>query len=267
MKLIPPDEIPKQGIRRIYRNYSWLGLLGVTAIMGAITAYVAIPKGTPTNPVLIVLPGLATLLFLVLTLLKLRVALRSSNWLLCEAEQGLYVNLRSYMNYHLPPEDKTVLFIPKEAVAAIGKTEEVRRSQDRFPHIDIYLQDAPPPEVREALYTERRREGATGFLGRGKHHDYPVRVIDPPAIRLVWDWIRPKEQRALDLLGETYPIAPDRTTQQPDWNTMNDEQKEAAIAELWETGHVDDAVRLYRQMHSMSERNARKQLRERFGGG
>ncbi len=211
------------------------------------------------------LPGALALLFLALGLVRWHACRRPGNWLLRAGEKGLHINLRSYRNASLPDDAPTVLFIPREEVAAVCRTHEVRSilrrrgyAEEFVIYIDFYLQEGARLEpVREALRAERRRMPARGR----KHHDYPVRVIDPPGIRLVWEHVRPGENQALQLLAAHYPLAPDQKRRTPRWDKLDDAGKEAHIAELWENGHVDQAVRLVRVHRKCSLRDAETYLR------
>lgn len=50
-------------------------------------------------------------LFLLLACRFITARFRSSNWLVRIKDAGVFVQLRSYLNYHLPPEDLTVVFL------------------------------------------------------------------------------------------------------------------------------------------------------------
>jgi hypothetical protein len=50
-------------------------------------------------------------LFLLLTRRYITARFRTSNWLVRIKDEGVFVQFRSYLNYHLPPEDLTVVFL------------------------------------------------------------------------------------------------------------------------------------------------------------
>jgi len=273
VKLYRHSDIEEWPKGRVYRDMSWWGLAGVMAIMVAMAVIVAIPRTDSGAPLLIIVPGALALLFGTLLLLKLRVYLRKSSWLLREVEKGLWINLRSPYNAHLPEDHETVLFIPADEIAAICKTKEVRDIpsyrggyRDVYSYIDIYLTHENTDAVAEVLHQERRVAPARGKRGGKKHHDYRVRVIDPPGIRLVWEWIKPGEEQALAALGERYAIAPNRNTKNTPWENLNEAEKEALIAELWEFGHIQQAIGLVRHHLQCSARRAQAYLHEKMGG-
>lgn len=243
-----------------------------TTVMVAIAAYVSIPKSGPTEPALIGVTSLVAVLFVVLLILRWRLCRRPQNWLLRTTDHGAYINLRTFMNHHLDPETHQVLYIPTEEIAALCKTEEKRhipdhhgRSKDQFSYLDFYfVENVDLEPVRRALREERRREAKAGIFRRPKHHDYPVRVLDPPGIRLVWEWIKPDENCAINMLSDLYPVAPNQTSTFHNWDKLNETEKDMFLAELWETGHVEDVIRLVRMRRGISERAAREYLRDQY---
>jgi len=276
MTILPIDQAPEQGVTHAFRNRSWLPFLMVTLVMAGITAYVAIPKGDAGQAVYIAVPGFTTCVLAGMLAARLRRTLGPRNWFLHVTDQGLYVNLRSCLNGHLPKESHRVLFIPAEEVGAVCKTLEQRHvpyrrtradgvasSRDRYACIDLYLTHGDTDPLRQALRDERRAEVPPGFFRRRKHHDYPVRVIDPPGVRLTWEWIRPGEDTALRVLSERYETAPDQDVKHPRWESLDAPGKDAFILDLWEQGHETDALRLLKIHHQLRDRAARAWLQER----
>ncbi len=263
MKFYRYDEVPAATIRKSYRNASWRALAGATLFMAAMTAYIALPKSGDTNPVFIAVPGLLTLFLAVLMLLRVREGAHKHNWLLHESDAGLYVNLRPAHNFHRKDELPCVLFIPKEEIGAIGHTVETWKLPDRngtsiyhWSYVDLYLAHEDTRALRERLRAERRLDT------RNRPANYPVRVTDPPAVRLMWDWIRPAEDAALRALGASYAVAPDRKIEHPPWDQMDEAKRETVIAELWEHGHLVEAHRITRIHYQLSARAAWERLEE-----
>lgn len=264
MRIVSIHDVPQQNILHTCKNQSWLSLLAVVLVMAGITLIVALPKEEPTNPVLVAIPALVALFFAGMMLLRWRECRRAENWLLKLTEDGLYINLRSYRNYHLPTEKHQALFLPKDAVTGIGLTREVRyipdrhrETKDQFSYIDILLDPATDlAPVESILYEERRLQPEPGWFKRKKYHDYPVRVLEPAGIRLVWDWMRPAENQALDILGAHYPITEDRFVRHPRWRDMDAEAQHAWLRQLWEEGHVEDVVWLVRMDQKVGKHRA-----------
>jgi hypothetical protein len=119
----------------------------------------------------------------------------------------------------------------------------------RTAFIDVYLTHERLDALRAALHAERR-------LLPGRHAvEVPVRVVDPPGLRIAWDWIRPPERSALRLLQAQYPAAP---TQQVsvDWEDLDERGRAAFIHGLWEAGHVEEAHNLTRLGLRLDSRSA-----------
>ena len=68
---------------------------------------------------------------------------RPTNWLVVMDDHGLFVNIRSYLNYHLSPDDRTVVFVP------YGEIRSARAVRERT--------EIPDPESRAGATMERRR--------------------------------------------------------------------------------------------------------------
>ena len=271
MTLCHPSQIPEASVETTFRNGSWTGLLFAGLIMGALALFVALVNPGSGDALLALVPGGAAALLLGLALMGFRLCRKPTNWLLKVTAKGLYVNLRSYRNHHLPPDSALALHIPAEEVAAICRTGERRhyprrrRAQHDYLYLDIFLCETDLSELRQALRKERRIESPPGLKRRPKHLDFPVRVLEPLGVRLVWEWIRPGENQAMDLLRPHFPVAPDRKERYPDWEELDEEAKEAMIADLWETGYVAMAVELAARQRGIDRREARRMLDARFG--
>src|ERR1041385_3171704 len=70
--------------------------------------------------------GSFLLLFVLLTLRMVTARFHPSNWLVRMNETGIYVQYRSYLNYELPPDDPSVLFL------SLGEIASARRIKERL---------------------------------------------------------------------------------------------------------------------------------------
>jgi hypothetical protein len=238
---------------RLFCSYSWIALATVAAVMFGIAIVAALMQGG--NPVVFLLPALVGCFFVALALLRWRACARPSNWLIRQSSEGIYLNLRSFLNYHLPAEDETILFIPAAEIAAVGKVYQKlvcpARHGSTIHHssfIVIYLTHEETGELRTRLRQERRR--IPGRALRKKTLHYPVRIAAPGELRLLWEWVRPSEDRALNLLSAQYPLAPDRKVASADFDTRSEEEQAAFIDTLWEEGYVDEAKALYKRHYN-----------------
>lgn len=269
MRLYRSSEISEWPEAKEFRDQSWWGLAAVIGLLALMCVYLAAPNSGPTAPALVIIPGSLGLVLGAILIFRLRNYLQKGNWLLRSTQEGLWINLRSGFNKHLPEEHETVLFIPKDEVAAICRTKEVRELpsfrggyKDVYSYIDVYLSHEDTEAVVDCLRRERRMEGASSWGSSTKHHDYRVRVINPPGIRLVWEWIKPGEEQTLNELGKDYPITKTRNLRRPDWDDLSEAEKEAFIAELWEIGHLQQAIGLVRHHRQCSARRAKIYLEE-----
>ena len=260
MRLCSPDDVVQGDIEHTFRNRSWGGLLGAAGVMGFLTLIVAI--GMESWLAALTPPGLLAAFCLLLGLMRLHACMRPENWVLQAGRAGLYINLRPFQK---PGAEPSVLFIPADEIAAVCKTHEVRvlpplngPRELHDAHIDVFVHEEDLSWLREALRPYRRQPGPT------PHTRCPVRVIDPPGVRIVWDWLHPGENEAVGLLGALYPSAPAREVRVV-WKKLTEEEKEALVEEMWFAGEAKDAERLVRYHRQISKRAARAYLRERFG--
>ncbi len=272
MRILPAARLPEVDARYTYKNGSWRATAGAFGVMAGATIIVTLavlfmPQEEEPNPAVISLPGVVALFFGVLAVRSAWPAFKPSNWLAMQTDHGVYINLRSYLNAHLPDDTHQVAFIPAEEIAAVSKVYEKRLVPTRrgdhphhYAHIDLILQHQDTAALESALRAERREPALRGR----KHHEYPVRVPVPGVVRLTWDWIAPNEDRALNQWAEQYPLAPERSEAGVSWGDMNDEQRRAFMDIMWEQGYVEDAHRMYRMMHRAGERQARDYFRERL---
>ncbi len=272
MQFIDYDDIASSQITQTFKNASWRSLLWVVLITGVITAYTAIPKGSPTNPVLIAVPGLVTLFFFGLFLWHLRLGRNPRNWLVKASEQGLYINLQA--NVSVPPtkDAPSVVFLPKECITSIHRTQELRtlparhgRYKNTFTYFDLCLRDTLPEELLVALAQIRRNPAIRGAIGLRKDLQIAVRVEGPHTLRLVWDWMTPRELAAEEWFKTHYTVGEKKKFSGPGWDTIKADAKDAYIDTLWEWGDVQDAILQKSLKDTISERQAARELVDRLG--
>lgn len=272
MQFIYDETIPAQQVTQTFKNASWRSLLWVVVIMAVITGYTAIPKGEPTNPILIAVPAFATLFFGGLFVWHLWRGANPRNWLLKATEDGLYINLQS--NVGVPPtrDVPVAVFVPRDAIAGVTRVQEFRTLPARsghykntFAYFDFTLSEPLPEELLVALARIRRNPAIRGDTGIRRDIQGAVRVENRDTIRLVWDWMSPRELAAEAWLAKHYVVnKPDRFSA-PGWETMDSERQDAYIDTLWEWGDVQDAVHLKSIKDAISERNAARILVDRLG--
>ncbi len=262
MKLLTASEAAGQPVLRTFRSGDWMGPMLVALTMLGIATYTAVPKGDPTPLPVIAVPtlvGLGMFLFASFQLVRAR---RPDNWRLKLAEGGMLINLFPHSAPMRDPKHTSVVWLDTHEVAAVCHTLVTQhfpvrtRTTYRRPFIDIYLTHEDTAAVRELLHAARRRVPLRKAL------EVPVRVLDPPGLRLSWEWIRPPEKHSIKILGQRFPIGPQQTPSL-DWDDLNDKAKEAFVRQLWEYGQVDEAFGALRQYKRLDSRSAWNWIDER----
>src|SRR6185369_2733955 len=149
-------------------------------------------------------------LFLLLTRRYITARFRTSNWLVRIKDEGVFVQFRSYLNYHLPPEDLTVVFLSFGEIRSARVVHERTkayspqggRSTQTFRYVELELAGDIVPlakaletEAAEKAPTEKRWYGSTSTL----YEDHPVCMKSAPFLRIRWQAV-PSAQNFLDLL-------------------------------------------------------------------
>jgi hypothetical protein len=144
---------------------------------------------------------------------------RPSNWLVRMNEAGLFIQFRSYLNYRLPAEDMTVLFVAypeirsarlvKERTQVPSPGSQSATSTQTLWYAELELAGDIAP-LERALRTERREQApnekhwyvTTSTL----YQDYSARMPSPPFLQIRWQAV-PSVHKFLDTLGPYTTIA------------------------------------------------------------
>jgi len=266
------NDLPPGKPRAVYSNQSWRGFFVVTAIMVGIAGYSAIPKGSGNSGIEAGLAGAIAIFFAILTVQRWRDCRHPANWLVRDTEEGLYFNLRPAVNRHLPEEYPTVLHLPAARIAGVGKVMERRV----FPHgdgeekinvcyLEVLVSGGDLSAAADVLRMERRALPDHGGLLPHRAAEYAVQVVDGPALRIAWHRMEPAESKALKHLADHYPKLPLRKIDYPRFAAADAAGKDAIIADLWETGHLETAERLIRLEKGVSAKDAKRMLLEMGG--
>jgi len=272
VQLLNYPEVHQAEIRQTFKNVSWRSLALVVIVMAAITGYTTIPKGEPTSPILIAIPGLLTVLFSVLLLLRFLQCRSHRNWLVKLSDAGAYVNLQSEITTPAAAGVAEVLFIPREMVESITRVRELRilpyrggQHRAHYAYFDIAVTEPLPEALLLALARIRRNPKLKGGTGIRRDFHSPVRIENGQTLRLVWDWMTPREEDAAKIFAAEYVLSPARKVNAPKWSALSLEEKDRYIDTLWEWGHVEDAVHLSAMIRNTSARTAARYLADRLG--
>ncbi len=179
-----------------------------------------------------------------------------TNWLARVGPSGVYLQYRSYLNHRLPPQDRTVVFLPFAEIRAARRVSETRRTPDsdggtvtrRLTWAELRLQ-GDLTALREALAEEHRRRPARGGLWL----DYPLRITAEAALQVRWD-VTPGVERFLQALGSHAIVEPSRVTNTDfDWiDSLSAQDQRLRLIDLVQAGDSLTAIRLARKIHGFS---------------
>ncbi len=237
MQLLDPSPRRPPGIQRTFGASSaailvWL-LVGLASAAGfgfvvRIAAHTF--HGTTwilAGPILLAC-GAALLLVLLVGVGAFRASLRESNWILGVARDGLFLNLRSYLNAAPDAPERTVAFIGFSEIASARKTVERwdvdlggESTTQLHAFLELSLTGVDTAPLAEIVRLEAARvPPQRSFLGvrvRTKVHDRPVFVEEPGIVRVRW------KRGMLPALEGRVRIEPRRTVRrEPDATSLLD---------------------------------------------
>lgn len=201
------------------------------------------------------------LLFLLLMGRFITARFRSSNWLVRMNDLGIYIQFRSYLNYHLPAEDITVVFIAYQEIRSarlIHEWVQVPDSQGRtstqfrrYVELELggnldALSQALDAELSERAPNEKRWYGTSSTL----YQDHPARMESRPFLRLRWQ-VMPGTGTFLDGL-RAYTTIADPVSIKSDYahlTGLSREEQQKRLRDLDQRGETVAAIYLARQLY------------------
>ena len=182
---------------RVYSHSRLLALIPVFVVVG-LAAWLTFHAFTVGRK-----PGyyIAAAILLLFNLLRgyITARFRPSNWLVRANDQGMFIQFRSYLNYHLPADDLTVVFISYQEIRSARLVREKVTVPDpennatttqylRYVELELAGDLAP---LASALEAEDVEKAPTVKRWYGKsstiYQDYPVRMTSAPFLRIRWD--------------------------------------------------------------------------------
>lgn len=264
MRLLRQSDVEIGANDRVFR-YSRIHAVAVALIVLSIAGWAAFHAYTAAWK-----PGyyIAAVIVLFLEIMRRFVTarFRPSNWLVRINDLGVYVQFRSYLNYHLPAEDLTVVFIPfgeirsarliKERVTVPDPQGHNRSETQYLRHIELELAGdvtqlarALDAERTEQAPQEKRWYGTSSTL----YNDYPVRMESLPLLRIHWQVV-PGTHKFLDALrpyttiAETVSLAQDFSHLQ----SLSREDQQKQLRELAARGQTVSAIYTARKLYGCS---------------
>jgi hypothetical protein len=211
--------------------------------------------------------GSFLVIFLLATLRMVTARFHPSNWLVRMNETGIYVQFRSYLNYELPAEDASVIFVSLGEIASARQVKERVETSDfakpgatqtqylRYVELELSGNSALLTEALQAELGERAPLKKRWYGGSSStlYRDYPVTTSAPGIFRIHWDVV-PGTQKFLDALRPYTVIAdPVSLTQEfTHLKSLSREEQQRQLRELVVRGQTITAVYAARTLYACS---------------
>jgi hypothetical protein len=271
MRLLRLSDVEIRPTDLVYRYSRWHAVLIAIVVLGVSgwAAFHAYTAGWKPGYYIAV----AVLLFLELMRRFVTARFRSSNWLARMNDEGVFIQFRSYLNYHLPADDLTVVFISygeirsarliKERVTVPDPQERGTETQFlRYIELELAgdvaaLTEALEAEATESAPKEKRWYGSSSTL----YQDHPMHMESAPFFRVRWQ-ATPGAHNFLEALRPYTTIAdPVFITQDfAHLQGLSREEQQAGLRELARRGETISAIYLARQLHGGSLADAKQMV-------
>lgn len=227
--------------------------------------------------------GSLLLLFLLMAVRMVTARFHPSNWLVRMNETGIYVQYRSYLNYALPPDDPSVVFLDFGEIASARLIKERVETPDParngatqvqyLRHIELEL-SGNTASLAEALQNERAEAAPMkkrwyGGSSSTLYRDYPATMTGPTSVRIHWNVV-PRTRKFLDLL-RPYTVIADPVSLKQDFThlkSLNREEQQKQLGELAACGQQINAVYAAQKLYGGSLADATRMVdslqRERY---
>jgi len=258
MRLLRLSEVATSPDDRVFASSRTWALVFAFALLGG-TVGAVIFGFTMKSSIPYYIAGVL-LLFLLLYRGYITAPFRPSNWLVRMTPAGLYIKFRSYLNYRLPDNDPTVVFIPHTEIrsARLIRTRTAVSGPDgrsmqslRFVELELVgdivaLQKALKAELARPAPQEKHWYGTSSTLYR----DYPVSISSPPFLRVRWS-ARPGDSALLDALRPHTTIAEPVSLSEnfASLAVLTREEQEKSLRELDRRGETAAAVYMARRLY------------------
>jgi hypothetical protein len=218
--------------------------------------------------------GSFLLLFVLLTLRMVTARFHPSNWLVRMNETGIYVQYRSYLNYQLPTDDPSVVFVSLGEIASARLVKERVATPDpakpggtqtqylRYVELELSGETAP---LAEALQAERAEQAPLEKRWYGTsstlYRDYPLTMTAPTFLRIRWDVV-PGAHKFLNAL-RPYTVIADPVSLTQDFTrlkSLSREEQQQQVRELAARGQTITAMYAARKLYGCSLGEAKEMV-------
>jgi hypothetical protein len=194
---------------------------------------------------------------------------RPTNWLLWLGADGLWINLRSYQNRHLP-EAATVVHLPFEEIASARRHVDTWSTPARpaattgthwkLESLDLSLVSGDTREIAKALVDERGRRATI----KGTHQ--AVTVPAAGVVRIAWRGpgsdVVPPLTRVLNELSRRVKVGEPTRTDRAHWLKLSETELDELVAQLVRSGDDLEASQLLMRRRGCSATEAHKFVEE-----
>jgi len=216
----------------------------------------------------------STVAFLVLLQRFINARFRPSNWLVRLNDLGVFIQFRSYLNYHLPAEDLTVAFVSYGEIRFARLVREKVTVPDmeggsgtetrylRYVELELAGDVAPLAKALEAEITEKapmqkRWYGRSSTL----YQDHPVRMQSQPFLQLRWQVV-PRTQKFLQAL-RPYTTITDPVSISQDFTNLQSqtrEEQQQRLRDLAQGGESFAAIAMARKLYGCELSEAKEMV-------
>jgi hypothetical protein len=274
MQLLPPEQVPSMIQGRVCRQSRLVSVVGAVVMALMVVGFPLFLLSKAELAGWVWMPVSIVVALIVLAFARLAAkSLRAENWLLRIAPDGLWINLRSYLNRDFAP-GATVLFVPYAEIAGVGehsvKREERNNGRittwtDRY--LEIHLVEPALAELAAEIAEERRRVAEGVHLGglvtsSGRHHHVPVTVPREDLLRISWrgrqDFVVPWLKSVLRELTAKCMVHESTVDDADNADALTANDLDRLILERVETGDMFGAVKLLRDQRGYSLKDAKQ---------
>jgi hypothetical protein len=261
MRLLRLSEVETRPSDRVYSHSRWRALLAVALTHGA-DAWLVLRAYTMDWK-----PGyfIAAMVLLFVNFLRrfIIARFRASNWLVRMNDSGIFVQFRSYLIYHLPADDLTVIFFSYGEIRSAGLIKERVTVPDasnrntsstqylRYVELEFSGDTVPLAQALEAEATEKA-PAEKRWYGNGStlYQDHPVRLTSPPFLQIRWTVV-PGTHNFLNALRPYTQIA-DTVSLKQDFTKLQSltrEEQQKELRELAARGETIAAIYTARKLY------------------
>jgi hypothetical protein len=200
LQLLHAHQVPTQGIKRTFRYLPWGFVLMALFMLGS-GAFLGWKAWTSVEGWVWLLVAPAALLIAAIHLLAIYACVegtvacgRPTNWLMKITEDGLYLRIHSYLNYHMAPRGPEAVFLPWGDIASMGRLKIVHETKPgrtkgytrREQRLEIETRGLDTSALAAVVADDRARPAEGNRVVKSRARHVPVAVPRPGWISVEW---------------------------------------------------------------------------------